>query len=700
MSFLFPLYLLGAAAVAIPILLHLRRRPPQELVPFSAVMFLDPAPVPPVKRRKLEDILLLALRCLALVLLALMFSRPLFSQKDPAAAAGRSWVLLLDQSASMRRDDIRAQLAAQIDAALGAIREDDDVTFVKFEREPKVAAGLDAWRAVPQGQRKSWLRQQALEAQPGWGGTDLGRALSFAAGLLDSGAADSPQDRRVALISDLQEGASLDALGNFAWPQSVSVNLHVVQPRSSDNLSLSVAARLSDDEAEVLSPSAKAAPMQGLRVRVTNAAGSRLEKFSLAWQDDAAQKVEGQVAPGGSRVLQAPPRAAEGDGVLQLTGDTIDFDNRIYDARVASRTVRVLLVCDLLSRSDPASPLFFFSRALKPGSGIEPVLAEKKPGDVAANDLENADLVVLAARLPDSLSAPLRNWLEKGHTLLWSLEANDDGSSLAKLAGINGLSCAEAAGQYGILGEIHFEHAMFKPFAESGVRDFSKIRFWKHRIVNTPDPGAMRELALFDDRSPAILECAAGAGRMVVMTSGWIPSESQLAVSSKFVPLIYSLLEYANLVSSQTTALTVGDPILLEPSERVAALAVHRPSGKRDTWNAIERPEFTETFEPGIYILGEGGKARHVAVNLPAAEGRIAPMNLSRLRDAGVRLSEGTTGVAAGHLPDSVIAVEDSRLEQRQKLWKIIAATTLVVLLLETLVAGLRRRAAAEPTTA
>jgi hypothetical protein len=559
---------------------------------------------------------------------------------------------------------------------------------------------LEAWRAVPQGQRKSWLRQQVMEARPGWGSTDLGRALSFAAGLLDSGAANSPEDRRVALLSDLQEGASLDALGNFAWPQSVSVSLFVVQPRSTDNLSLSVAARLSEDEAEGLTPSAAAAPAQGLRVRVTNAAGSRLEKFSIAWQDDAGQRIEGQVAPGGSRVLQAPLRAAGGDGVLQLTGDAIDFDNRLYHARFASRTVRVLLVCGMLSRSDPASPLFFFSRALKPGSGVEPVLTEKKPGEMTPKDLEDADLVVLASRLPDAMSAPLRDWLDRGHTLFWSLEANDDGASLAKLSGINGLTCTEAAGGYGMLGEIHFEHALFKPFAESGVRDFSKIRFWKHRIVKTPDPGAVRELALFDDRSPAILECATGAGRMVVLTSGWIPSESQLAVSSKFVPLIYSLLEYADLVSSKMAALAVGDAIPLEPSERVAALPVLRPGGKRDTWNAIERPAFTETSEPGIYILGEGGKARHVAVNLPAAEGRIAPMKLSRLRDAGVRLAEGTSGTAAGRVPDSVIAVEDSRLEQRQKLWKIIAATALVVLLLETLVAGLRRRAAAEPTTA
>ena len=89
MNFLFPAFLLAAAAVAIPILLHFRRQPPQKAVPFSSLMFLEQTPVAPRTRRKLEDWLLLALRCLALVLLALMFSRPFFrAGKETAAATG------------------------------------------------------------------------------------------------------------------------------------------------------------------------------------------------------------------------------------------------------------------------------------------------------------------------------------------------------------------------------------------------------------------------------------------------------------------------------------------------------------------------------------------------------------------------------------------------------------------------------------
>ena len=49
MSFLAPLFMLGALAVAAPVLFHLIRRSPQGRMPFSSLMFLSPSP--PRERR-------------------------------------------------------------------------------------------------------------------------------------------------------------------------------------------------------------------------------------------------------------------------------------------------------------------------------------------------------------------------------------------------------------------------------------------------------------------------------------------------------------------------------------------------------------------------------------------------------------------------------------------------------------------------
>ena len=75
-SFLYPLFLVAAAAVAIPIMLHLLRRKTETVVDFPAVRLLDKTPVERQRRRRLRELILLALRVTALLLLALAFARP------------------------------------------------------------------------------------------------------------------------------------------------------------------------------------------------------------------------------------------------------------------------------------------------------------------------------------------------------------------------------------------------------------------------------------------------------------------------------------------------------------------------------------------------------------------------------------------------------------------------------------------------
>ncbi len=82
MSFLFPLFLAGIAAVGVPIVLHLVRRHTRHHVTFSSLMFLRTTLPRFTSRSRIENILLLILRCIMICLLALAFSRPFFSRPD------------------------------------------------------------------------------------------------------------------------------------------------------------------------------------------------------------------------------------------------------------------------------------------------------------------------------------------------------------------------------------------------------------------------------------------------------------------------------------------------------------------------------------------------------------------------------------------------------------------------------------------
>ena len=104
MSFLTPLFLVGLAGLAIPVLLHLIQKERRNVVQFPSLMFIRRIPYQSVQRRRIRHWLLLAMRLAALALLVMAFGRPFFRRTDAAAASGsgaREVVVLLDRSYSM-----------------------------------------------------------------------------------------------------------------------------------------------------------------------------------------------------------------------------------------------------------------------------------------------------------------------------------------------------------------------------------------------------------------------------------------------------------------------------------------------------------------------------------------------------------------------------------------------------------------------
>src|SRR5262245_36026937 len=104
MGFVAPLVLAALGALAIPVFVHLIQRERKRVVEFPSLMFLRRIPYQSVRRRRLRDLLLLAMRLTALALIVLAFARPFFRRQSLAAAAqsgAREAVILVDTSYSM-----------------------------------------------------------------------------------------------------------------------------------------------------------------------------------------------------------------------------------------------------------------------------------------------------------------------------------------------------------------------------------------------------------------------------------------------------------------------------------------------------------------------------------------------------------------------------------------------------------------------
>ncbi|MGA2177676.1 MAG: BatA domain-containing protein [Verrucomicrobiota bacterium] len=677
MSFLTPWFLWGALAVAGPVLFHLIRRSARERMPFSSLMFLAPTPPRTVRRRKLEHLLLLFLRCLCLALLAAGFARPFFARDNtlPAAAgAGRQLVLLVDTSASMRREGLWDKARAVADGYLARTSPADIVAVMTFDRQPRTLLSFSEWSSPAPDQRAALARARLASVSPGWMETDLGLALTTAAdSFRNSPAAGPPADRReLVLISDLQEGAQLDGLQGHDWPAATRVILERVEGKAQSNAGL-----------EILEPAATASPENDVRVRVTNSRDSRKENLRLGWTGGLS--VEIYLTAGQTRTFPAPkPPAGAMTGVLQLSGDDADFDNRSYFAAPEVEDVTIAYAGSEAA-GDSTGLLYYLERVFPPTPRRRVQFVSRGTNAALASELLTpAAFAVLPGRLAPEEIAAVRGWLRAGKTALLVLTGAQSGPTLAALLGVPEVAVTEAGGDYALLGEIDFRHPLFAPFDDPRFNDFTHIHFWKHRRWEIPPGVAARVLAKFDDGSPALAQIAAGSGSLLVLAAGWNPADSQLAVSSKFPPLMETMLEWSGGGAPARCQFRTGEPIP-SPVSSGPAVQWQKPDGTQAVLSA--GAPFLETDTPGIYRAVAAGKERRFAVNLRLEESRVAPLPADELARLGVPLGTAADPTAAPKLQRQR-QLQRAELENRQKIWRWLIVAALTVTLGEILLSG------------
>src|SRR5262245_27289018 len=144
MAFLNPVFLLGAIAAGVPILVHLVRRTRARKVPFPSLMFLRRIEQKTIRRRTLRNLLLLAPRCLGLLLVALPFARPYFPAFSSAANGDEesSSVVLIDASYSMRYADVFARAKKAAQEIVRAAGPNERVAVVAFGQTFQVLSPL------------------------------------------------------------------------------------------------------------------------------------------------------------------------------------------------------------------------------------------------------------------------------------------------------------------------------------------------------------------------------------------------------------------------------------------------------------------------------------------------------------------------------------------------------------------------------
>jgi len=293
----------------------------------------------------------------------------------------------------------------------------------------------------------------------------------------------------------------------------------------------------------------------------------------------------------------------------------------------------------------------------------------------------------------------LNRSVTEGKSVLLMMRTAAAAQTIADLAGLGRVSASEAsAGGYAMLGQIDFEHPIFAPFAEARFSDFTKIHFWKHRRLETDQIPGARVVARFDNGDPAFVQVPVGKGNLFVLTSGWHPADSQLALSSKFVPLLFSILEQSGRISVPASQFIVGEAVMMDDWALAAGeqpMTVRKPDGAQVELPAGQK-RFSQTDQVGIYTVTSAQPPFRFAVNLAAEESRTAPMPIEELQRLRVPLKQELIQTAKREEARRQ-RLQAEELERRQKLWRWLLVSALAMLLLESWLAGwATRRAGAQ----
>jgi len=690
LSFLTPLYLVGIIAVGLPVLLHLVRHQPKNVLLFSSLRFLEHKPPQTNRKNKIENWLLLLLRAAAVMLLVAAFARPFFKSTDlelTTASTTRQTILLIDVSSSMQRGTLWQEALQTADDILQQADKDQIAIFTFDSKLTAINALKESRQSESQHSRKT-IQERLSKLTPGWNATNLGQALTEIAARLQQQAISDPtgtilENSTIELITDFQSGSQISALTEFSWPKELKVRLHQLQAKETSNAGLQLLSLGEQSQATV---------------RIVNAADSRQEQFTLAYKGKSTESAPAEqvyVPRGQSRVIRLPalkPQHLVTE--IVLTGDAHDFDNRIY------LQPREKLNLTIVHYGTPAAgstetPDYFVKRAFPatPDREVEFLtVGPDSPQILMA--VAKIHLVIVSRELSSSETELVTSYLEQGGVVLFSLNDANSSRTLKPILSAQNQNSQDvltepaAINGYALLTNINFDHPVFQMFQAPEYSDFTKLKFWNYQRLSLPQAIPHQVLARFDHEHPAIVNIPIGQGQLILMTFGWTPQASQFALSTKFVPMLNAILAQNTKWIDVPSQFTVGDQVKF--SEALKATNIS-PSNASQIQLTSSQQDVEGIVQPGLYQVtskNENVPAQKFAVNLAIEESNTAPLEIEKLESLGVRLFQpGESRAASPHSSETQRQALVRELEQKQKLWRWLIIVALAMLGLETLLA-------------
>ncbi len=700
MTFLNPLYLLGLAAASIPIILHLLTLRRARVVEFSTLTFLKELQRSRIRKLKIRQWLLLALRVLIIVFAVLAFTRPALRSTFgflPGTQARSSVVIIVDDSFSMFASDEGGSLIKQArekaTEILDMLEPGDEVAIIRMSQARSEAhrftAALGAARDAVAGIEPSFRHVQSADA------------LTAASVLLSS---SGNINRELYILTDEQRSHySLDGVQQKLFDASVRTFIVPFGTKIPANSSVADV-RVESSFFEKNKPVDVAAT-------VVNATPTALTGalVSIFLDGERVSQKTVDIAAGGRaevRFQVTPTRSGFVRGAVELEDDAIPEDNQRHFSFHVPERLRLLVA----AASPKDAQILRIALAPAPDAASVFDITAGDAATLAAANLATYDAVVVAgaAQLGDAAANRLADWVRGGGGLLVLPDAEGSLDGFTRLLRAVGLPApAGVSGapgrttQFSSFASVDYDHPLFRGvFAANDAITGQARQSTQQPRIESPHLYASVRLRGGDDARTVITTSGAdaflvdqrsGAGRVLALAVPAVLTWSDFPLRGVFVPLLHRSMYYLAAREDDVRTATVGDAVdLTLPPVAASSWELRSPDGEPErlaprSLAAGLSIALRNLDSPGIYELRAGDRlVRTIAVNLDPTES-----DMTRIGDDERSAWYRHIGIDAPVRLDQRASVRAAVTEARfgVELWKYLLALALLCAVAEMLVA-------------
>lgn len=723
MTFLNPLLLFGLLAASIPIIIHLLNLRKLKTVEFSSLRFLKELQKTKMRRVKIKQWLLLALRTLMVIAIVMAFARPALRGSLSgipfvgSTHAKTTLVLLVDDSPSMAVRNERGVLFSQAKEAATSILDvmsDGDEAYLL-----RLSTVRSFVNPAP-GYSRSELKKALEQFQPSQVQTPFRAALGVAANIL---AESKNYNREIFLITDAQATQFIQHSSDTTDLFDDNVKFFLSDVRSGTTTEI---ANVGVTEAHVISRIITTNKPVVLHTTVQNAGASALRNSIVSLYLDGTRIVQQSLDLGAhsstTPSLQfSPKRHGIQSGYIQLEDDAFDADNKRFFALEVPSSIRVLAVG--ATANETRLPTIALELDKDSSTAGLFTVTQTTESQFASFDMNKYELLVLSGvkDFTSSESERIAQFVNVGGgVLIFPGKESDVANYNTALFGKLGIPAAQPQKVFGTsasntfisFNKVDFDHPLFEGLFERQPAKKSQRSIESPRVFTAIQPQVgvrgSRSLISLSDGTNFLTEYVYGAGRVLLCAVEAGMTWSDFPLKGIFVPLLYrSGLYLAAPGSVEESAvdrhqLTTGEEIIF--SIRLKArtdkdfYVLRSPSG------IDERivPQFSSTtgiatfrsqnsFEAGTYELRKlsGSKETEllhaVAVNIAKEETDLRHASDDEVKNlttaVGLKLEQVRRLAPTTKMGDAIL---ESRFGV--ELWKYFVALAIALALIEMIV--------------